>query len=123
MNDLQLLFDQQVKNRWVVSQSKTKERRTLLLKLKRSIQAHRVAIAQAMYDDFRKPLPESELTEIHTAIDEINFAVKKLRTWMKPKKVKTPIVLFGSRSKIYYCLLYTSPSPRDRTRSRMPSSA
>ena len=22
-----------------------------------------------------------------------------------------------------YCLLYTSPSPRDRTRSRMPSSA
>ena len=25
--------------------------------------------------------------------------------------------------KIYYCLLYTSPSPRDRTRSRMPSSA
>ena len=24
---------------------------------------------------------------------------------------------------IYGCLLYTSPSPRDRTRSRMPSSA
>ena len=24
---------------------------------------------------------------------------------------------------IYNCLLYTSPSPRDRTRSRMPSSA
>ena len=26
-------------------------------------------------------------------------------------------------NKIYACLLYTSPSPRDRTRSRMPSSA
>ena len=26
-------------------------------------------------------------------------------------------------SKLYTCLLYTSPSPRDRTRSRMPSSA
>ena len=25
--------------------------------------------------------------------------------------------------RIYTCLLYTSPSPRDRTRSRMPSSA
>ena len=24
---------------------------------------------------------------------------------------------------LYCCLLYTSPSPRDRTRSRMPSSA
>ena len=29
----------------------------------------------------------------------------------------------SSSSKIYVCLLYTSPSPRDRTRSRMPSSA
>ena len=27
------------------------------------------------------------------------------------------------KSLIYSCLLYTSPSPRDRTRSRMPSSA
>ena len=26
-------------------------------------------------------------------------------------------------TKSYVCLLYTSPSPRDRTRSRMPSSA
>ena len=29
----------------------------------------------------------------------------------------------GLEGRIYYCLLYTSPSPRDRTRSRMPSSA
>src|SRR5665811_1891066 len=28
-----------------------------------------------------------------------------------------------SRTLTYACLLYTSPSPRDRTRSRMPSSA
>ena len=31
---------------------------------------------------------------------------------------------YSDRFKNYYnCLLYTSPSPRDRTRSRMPSSA
>ena len=34
-----------------------------------------------------------------------------------------PCVSNLSTSKIYFCLLYTSPSPRDRTRSRMPSSA
>ena len=31
--------------------------------------------------------------------------------------------LFAEGSQGEYCLLYTSPSPRDRTRSRMPSSA
>ena len=29
----------------------------------------------------------------------------------------------GEVKRAYICLLYTSPSPRDRTRSRMPSSA
>ena len=29
----------------------------------------------------------------------------------------------SGRAQIVSCLLYTSPSPRDRTRSRMPSSA
>ena len=29
----------------------------------------------------------------------------------------------GAMNWDYTCLLYTSPSPRDRTRSRMPSSA
>ena len=29
----------------------------------------------------------------------------------------------GKPDKVWACLLYTSPSPRDRTRSRMPSSA
>src|SRR5665811_2246490 len=30
---------------------------------------------------------------------------------------------WGLRGNAKHCLLYTSPSPRDRTRSRMPSSA
>ena len=30
---------------------------------------------------------------------------------------------FFDTAELYACLLYTSPSPRDRTRSRMPSSA
>ena len=31
--------------------------------------------------------------------------------------------LFAKTDKLYTCLLYTSPSPRDMRRSRMPSSA
>ena len=38
--------------------------------------------------------------------------------------VRVPQLAAGAKdAKIYVCLLYTSPSPRDRTRSRMPSSA
>jgi len=39
------------------------------------------------------------------------------------KKIKTKIGKVVSDGMEKSCLLYTSPSPRDRTRSRMPSSA
>ena len=35
----------------------------------------------------------------------------------------SPYIFNCSLRSVYGCLLYTSPSPRDRTRSRMPSSA
>ena len=35
---------------------------------------------------------------------------------------RTVLIKFESRT-VYICLLYTSPSPRDRQKSRMPSSA
>ena len=45
-------------------------------------------------------------------IDQIGFVVPDIERAMASYEA-----LFGP------CLLYTSPSPRDRTRSRMPSSA
>ena len=39
------------------------------------------------------------------------------------KKVYKAIILKSELLENYVCLLYTSPSPRDKHRSRMPSSA
>ena len=43
------------------------------------------------------------------------------KTLEKFENVKVGVI--GDFALDIYCLLYTSPSPRDRTRSRMPSSA
>ena len=39
------------------------------------------------------------------------------------EKVQVVDINNGQRFETYTCLLYTSPSPRDRQKSRMPSSA
>ena len=41
------------------------------------------------------------------------------------KSPRTVVIEFSSYDKAnsFYCLLYTSPSPRDKRQSRMPSSA
>lgn len=102
MENLELLFNRQKENRWNVSKSTAGERREKLKRLKAEILRRREDIKAALYSDFKKPYPESELTEIHTALDEINVAVKNVKKWMKTKKVPTPIVLIGSRSQIIY---------------------
>ena len=53
----------------------------------------------------------------------------KLRPWIPfyeetlDRKEKPKSRFYKSNSKSSFCLLYTSPSPRDRQKSRMPSSA
>ena len=42
--------------------------------------------------------------------------------YKREKRLAMPL-LASAVALFYICLLYTSPSPRDRTRSRMPSSA
>ena len=46
--------------------------------------------------------------------------------WAQAHEIRKALKEFKNTGKFIYaysCLLYTSPSPRDRTRSRMPSSA
>ena len=57
----------------------------------------------------------------------VRFRPSKARMKIDPSKPTVSILGCGgtiaARVEYLTCLLYTSPSPRDRTRSRMPSSA
>ena len=47
-----------------------------------------------------------------------------IQTWgSSPRPIGSLMIVNDSGDFSGSCLLYTSPSPRDRTRSRMPSSA
>lgn len=102
MDQAEAIFSSQQSKRWAMSQMSIQERRDLLLNLKKVILKYRQEIKEALYEDFKKPFSETELTEIHPVLDEINFSVKNISKWARPKKVKTPLVLFGSKSYIKY---------------------
>ena len=54
--------------------------------------------------------------------DKCEHEISSLRKRLKYEEHDLPIIIIGMGT-CGLCLLYTSPSPRDRTRSRMPSSA
>jgi len=59
--------------------------------------------------------------DMDTPGGQANF-LQTLTSTINSAKAKKPILAYYS-GMCASCLLYTSPSPRDRTRSRMPSSA
>ena len=71
---------------------------------------------KALLDEFNAAKDPMERLEIHRKIQGLprNSA---------PNRVRNRCWATGKPRGVYSCLLYTSPSPRDSFRSRMPSSA
>ena len=65
----------------------------------------------------------AEICRKHGVSDATLYKWKAKFGGMEVSDAKKLKALEGENAKLKRCLLYTSPSPRDRTRSRMPSSA
>src|SRR5215831_12946344 len=73
-------------------------RKQQLQKLKSAILRHEKDLHSALYVDLKKSPEESWVTETGFLISEINSALRGLRHWMKPEKVKTNLLNFPSSS-------------------------
>ncbi|WP_379130258.1 aldehyde dehydrogenase [Paenibacillus sp. sgz500958] len=69
-----------------------------LQKLKKVIQRYESRILTALNKDLRKSEFEAYSNEVGFVLDSIGSMTKKLKSWMKPQKVRTPLHLFPSRS-------------------------
>ncbi len=78
------------------------ERIARLRLLRKTLVKRRADLQAACYADFRKPPEEVDLSEIRPTLDEIDYAVKHLKSWMKSRRVSTPPVLLGTVSEVRY---------------------
>lgn len=72
-----------------------------LKKLYNAIVKNEEIIINALKADLNKSDFEAYSTEIGFTLKEITEAIKNVKKWMKPKRVRTPITHIGTKSKIY----------------------
>lgn len=70
--------------------------------LKKAIIEFLPQIENALNNDLGKSPEEAYLTEIGLVLDEIDYHSRNLKKWIKPRKVKSGIALFPSKSRIIY---------------------
>ncbi len=83
---------------------KTKEiyfRIRQLKTLKQAIVDNEAAIFNALKADLNKPLEESFTGEIVLVVKEIEYAIKNIQNWSKPKKAQIPWQFIPASAKIY----------------------
>jgi len=101
---IQLIIDEQIKFFRTGKTLDVKYRLEILKKLRSLIIFHERDIVDSLWTDFHKPEFEVIATETRFVLKELNYAIRNLRSWMKPKRVYTPIVHFISKS-------YITPQP------------
>lgn len=72
-----------------------------LKKLRTIIKENEDIIMEALYKDLKKSNFEAFATEIGILYEELNLHIKKLKSWSKREKRKTPIVHFPAKSYVY----------------------
>ena len=98
--EIDRVFELQLKNKWIVRKSSSRERIKKLKMIEKYIYEHLEEIQVAIYKDFNKPAEEVLLTEIYPVISGIKHTIKNINKWMKDKKVRTPINSFGAKCRI-----------------------
>lgn len=101
-SDFNLIFKHQGITAVQLRKSTASQRIEKLKKLRDWVLKNQEAIRKALENDFRKPATEVDLSEIFPVTSEINHAIKNLNSWIKPKKVSTPLAMIGTKAKILY---------------------
>lgn len=82
-------------------------------RLKDAIVRNEKLLFDALHKDLRKSEMEAYATEIGLVLDSIRYTMNNLKRWAKPQKVKTPLFLMPSTSRIlsepYGTVLIISP--------------
>ena len=101
MESLELVVEQQ---RVFFATDRTKDiafRKRQLRALKGAIMRNEKQISEALHADLGKAQYEAYVGEISLCLQEIDFSLKNLDSWAKPKRVPTPILHKPSSSYLY----------------------
>src|SRR5580704_7659535 len=96
------LFEKQKAKSILLRKQPVSERKSLLRRFERFLLMNQERINHAIYQDFKKPFVEVELSELYPVLTEIRHALEHLDDWTRPQKIDAPLTYLGTRSEVWY---------------------
>ncbi|HTM98115.1 MAG TPA: aldehyde dehydrogenase family protein [Pedobacter sp.] len=99
---INLIFKSQQAYKYTLRKSNVDERILKLKALKKTIRKYENQLYAALHSDLRKSRFESAVTELIFIYGELDFTLKNLSRWMKPKNIGKTLSNPFSSNRIYY---------------------
>lgn len=101
--EYQRVFDLQRENQYRIGNTSASERKAKIKAVQHAVEVeYRERIREAARQDMGKSVEEADLTEVFPVVSEAKHASRQVKSWTKPRRVTTPLSLFGARSWIKY---------------------
>ena len=101
-DEIDRVFALQQARKIELRQTIAEQRLEKLRRLRAAVIAHKADILAAAHADMHKQPVDALLGEIMPVTQGIDLALKHLKRWMRPQRVKTPINMLGTRGEIRY---------------------
>lgn len=102
MHTINSVFKTQQAYKYTLRTSSAAQRINKLRRLKDCIEKNEERIYQALLSDLRKSRFEAAVTELIFTYSEIDFAIKNLNRWMRPKRIGKTLSGLTAKNRIYY---------------------
>ncbi|MNJ97219.1 Aldehyde dehydrogenase [compost metagenome] len=96
------IFEAQQKHKYTLRNSNATQRIDKLKTLKATIEKYEKDIYTALQFDLRKSQFEAAVTELIFIYGELDFAIKNVGKWMKPKRIGKSLTSLMAKNRIYY---------------------
>lgn len=96
------LFEKQKRRSLLLRSEGLQARKKILRPFKFFLMENRSRISNAVYQDFKKPQTESDISELYPVLTELRHTLAHLEEWAKPQKIDAPLTYLGTRSEVRY---------------------
>ncbi len=98
MDGMTQIFAAQKKHSLTLRSEPVSARISRLRALQKALTKHEESLLKALNEDLGKHPAESLVTEIQACHHEIKFFIKNLRCWSRPRRVRAPFLLLGTKN-------------------------
>ena len=98
--EMSRVFDLQSRHALTLRTSTATQRIAKIRTLMNTLLKYQDEVVAAAHADFRKPATEAEISEIFPVVAEAKHAMRRLKKWMKPKRVSPTLAMLGTTAYI-----------------------